>query len=182
MKISVKYKFAFIALILTLLAACSAGNKNIPTPGGGNNNEVLDTSSITLNSFNIVVTGDTSFVMSVTSHDTMNKIVDDSLMVSGFELSGAQLVGLAGFKTFQSIPGTYLTEMAPPSATQAEFGIFKVIRGQRKLYGMNHGQIVITQHDTVNKLVRGWFDVNNKDNTLVHIYMRCRGAFYIKYR
>lgn len=182
MKISIEYRLAFIALIITFFAACSAGNKNIPTPGGGNNTEILDTSSATLNSFKIIVTGDTFFTMSITSHDTLNKIVDDSLLASGFELSGTQLAGLAGFKTFQSIPESYLTEMAPPSATQAEFGIFKTIRGLRKLYVMNHGQIVITQHDTVNKTVRGWLDVNNKDNTLVHIYMRCRAAFYIKYR
>lgn len=145
--------------------------------GGG----IVDTTNTTLNSFKVFVTGDTSFVMNIISADSLNSVVDDSLLVAGLELSGTSLAGVVGFKTFSSEVGTYLTEGAPPGITTAEFGILKTIRGARRIYGMNHGTITITEHDVTAKTVKGRFDVNNEYNITANIYLKCTGYFYIRY-
>jgi hypothetical protein len=180
MKARSKYYLLAVALLGVVFTSCSVGNKDIPTPGGGNTG--VDTSNTTLNSFQIIVTGDTSFVMNVVTADSLNSITDDSVVVAGVELNGTRVVGIMGFKTFASAPGTYLTETAPPDITKAEFGILRTIRGVRKIYSMNHGSIVITEHNTTDKTVKGRFDVNNEYNvTAGGVYLRCRGTFYIKY-
>ncbi|MFN8261684.1 MAG: hypothetical protein U0X41_12170 [Chitinophagales bacterium] len=168
--------FAFLASVLT---SCSVGNKDIPTPGGNSN---VDTTSAALNTFNMIVSGDTSFIMTITSIDSLNTLQDDSLLISGFEFSGTSVVGIFGFKTYASNPDTYITEGSPPGIKTADFGILKTIRGVRKIYDMNHGTITITEHDVTAKTVKGKFDVNNEFNVTANIFLRCRGNFYIKYQ
>jgi len=179
MKVRFEYYFLVVVLLAAVLTSCSVGNKDIPTPGGANSG--VDTSNTTLNSFQVIVTGDTSFIMNIFTADSLNSITDDSLVVAGAELNGTRLEGIMGFKTFASAPGTYLTETAPPDLTKAEFGILRTIRGVRKIYSMNHGSIIITEHNTTEKTVKGRFDVNNEYNITAGIYLRCRGTFYIKY-
>ena len=179
MKSTSRYYTVLFALIAAILTSCSVGNKVIPDPGG---NSGVDNTNTALNTFNIIVSGDTSFIMSVTSIDSLNTLEDDSLVVSGFEFSGTTVVGIFGFKTFASAPGVYLTEGAPPGITTAEFGILKTIRGARRIYSMNHGSVTITEHDVTAKTVKGSFDVNNEFNITANIFLRCRGNFYIKYQ
>lgn len=179
MKFNFRYYGILLALLVALVSACSVGNKVIPDPGGNSN---VDTTNTSLNTFNIIVSGDTSFVMSILSVDSLNSIQDDSLVMTGFELSGATVIGAFGFKTYASAPGEYLTEGSPPGITKAEFGILKTIRGARKIYGMNHGKIIITEHDVVAKTIKGSFDVNNEFNITANIYLRCRGNFYLSYQ
>lgn len=173
------YNFLFIAFIATVISACSVGNKAIPNPGGVIG---VDTSNTTLNKFQIIVTGDTSFVMNITAIDTLNSLVDDSLGVAGIEMDGNKLAGLVGFKTYSSAPGTYLTELTPPGITSAEFGIIKVINGVRRIFVMPHGKIIISEHNIAAKEVKGSFDVNNEFVSEATKTLRCRGSFYIKYK
>ncbi|HMV15122.1 MAG TPA: hypothetical protein PKK18_03290 [Chitinophagales bacterium] len=173
------YKYLIILLFIAISTACSVGNKVIPNPGGISG---VDTSNTTLNAFQIIVTGDTSFIMSITSIDSLNGVYDDSLIVAGLELSGPTLAGGVGFKTFSSSTGDYLTEETPPGINTAQFGILKTIRGVRKIFFMNHGRISITEHNLADKTVKGSFDVNNEFNLTGDIYLRCRGNFYIKYQ
>lgn len=179
MKFSFRYYILLFALTIAVLTSCSVGNKIIPDPGGISG---VDTTNTTLNTFNLIVTGDTSFVMTVISVDSLNTLENDSLIMTGFELNGTVVVGAFGFKTYASAPGVYLTEGAPPGITAAEFGILKTIRGARRIYSMNHGSITITEHDVAAKTVKGKFDVNNEFNLTANIYMRCRGNFYLSYQ
>lgn len=179
MNFSAKYYAILLTLFAAIMTSCSVGNKDIPDPGG---NSTVDTTNTTLNSFKVFVTGDTSFVMTVSSIDSLNTLEDDSLVVAGYELNGRTVSGIVGFKTFASSPGTYITEGSPPGITTAEFGILKTIRGLRRIYSMNHGTVTITSHDVAAKTVKGRFDVNNQYNISANIYLRCTGYFYIKYQ
>lgn len=179
MKARFGYSIAVMTFIVAIISACSVGNKVIPNPGGAGG---VDTSNTTLNNFQIIVTGDTSFIMNITTVDTVNSIVDDSLLVAGIELNGSKVGGLMGFKTYGSNPNTYLTELSPPGITTAEFGIIKEIKGSSKIFTMQHGNITITEHNAAEKTVKGSFDVNNEFNTAGLPYLRCRGSFYIRYQ
>lgn len=179
MNSSFRYFYILVVLAALFATACSVGNKDIPDPGGVTG---VDTSNTTLNSFQVIVSGDTSFIMSVITADSLNAISNDSLVVAGAEIVGTSLSGIVGFKTYSSEAGTYLTEGAPPGITSAEFGILKTIRGVRKIYPMNHGTITITEHNFSAKTVKGRFDVNNEFNITANVYLRCRGNFYIKYQ
>ena len=86
MKFNFRYYGILLALLVALVSACSVGNKVIPDPGGNSN---VDTTNTSLNTFNIIVSGDTSFVMSILSVDSLNSIQDDSLVKA--------LIGLASF-------------------------------------------------------------------------------------
>ncbi len=179
MNSSHKYYGLLLVIFIAALTSCSVGNKVIPDPGGITG---VDTTNTTLNTFTVFVTGDTSFIMNITSIDSLNTLEDDSLIIAGYELNGTALAGLFGFKTYGSSPGTYLTEQAPPGITQAEFGIVKTINGARRIYSMNHGSVTITEHDRTAKTVKGRFDVNNQYNITATRYLRCTGYFYIKYQ
>jgi hypothetical protein len=179
MNFSSKYYGVLFALFVAILTSCSVGNKVIPDPGGNAN---VDTSNTTLNSFKVFVSGDTSFIMNIVTADSLNTVKDDSLLVAGIELNGTALAGIFGLKTYSSAVGTYLTEGAPPGITTAELGIVKTINGVRRIYGMNHGTITITEHDLTAKTVKGRFDVNNEYNITATIYLRCTGYFYIRYQ
>ncbi len=179
MNFASKYYSILFTFFIAILTSCSVGNKVIPDSAG---NSDVDTTNTTLNSFKVYVTGDTSFVMTITTVDSINTLLDDSLIVSGFELNGAALAGLVGFKTYSSSADSYLVEGAPPGITQAEFGLIKTINGVRRLYTMNHGTVTITSHDFVTKTVKGRFDVNNEYNITADRFFKCKGYFYIKYQ
>lgn len=179
MHFSFRYSFLLTLLFALIMSSCSVGNKFIPDPGGVTG---VDTSNTTLNAFQVIVTGDTSFVMSIITADSLNTISNDSLVVAGAEIVGTALSGIVGFKTYGTEPGTYLTEGAPPGITSAEFGILKTIRGARRIYPMNHGTVTITEHNLADKTVKGRFDVNNEFIIPPTLYLRCRGNFYIKYQ
>lgn len=177
------YALLFGVFSIILATSCSVGNKNIPLPNGLNGDSVMiDTSSALINKFQVVVTGDTSFIMSVSAPDSLISIKDDSVGVGALELNGAVLEGFFGFKTFASAPGEYPTETAPPGATKAESVIIKLLKGSRRPLFMNHGKVVITEHDLSTKTIRGYLDVNNQYFPNAHIYLRCQAAFYIRYR
>ena len=179
MNFTSRYYIVLLTIVVAALTSCSVGNKFIPDPGG---NIGVDTTNTTLNSFKVYVTGDTSFTMNITTVDSLNNVVDDSLIVTGYELTGSSLTGLFGFKTYSSDVGSYLTEGSPPGITAAEIGIVKTLNGVRKIYTMNHGTIIITLHDATAKIVKGHFDVNNQYGIGADRYLRAVGYFYIKYQ
>lgn len=179
MNFTFRYYILLFALIVTVLTSCSVGNKYIPDPGGGIG---VDTTNTSLNSFKVYITGDTSFTMNITTADSLNTIIDDSLIVTGYEITGSSLTGLFGFKTFSSAEGSYLTEGSPPGITAAEIGIVKTLNGVRKIYTMNHGTITITLNDPSLKIIKGHFDVNNLYGIGADRYLRAVGYFFIKYQ
>ena len=163
---------AFVAMV----SSCSVGNKVIPDPGG---NIIVDTTG-SLGSFNLIVTGDTSYVVNLlsdTSSAVGNFIVDDSLQVLGLGTNTSVL-----FTTFKSEVGTYYVETSPPGITGGIFVLQEKIGSVVKRYFMIHGKIIITENDTVNKIVKGSFDVNNEFATGSPKLFFLRANFVLRYQ
>jgi hypothetical protein len=177
MKISIKKYYLVLLLIVTaIISSCSVGNKVIPDPAG---NIVVDTSG-TLGSLTLIVTGDTSFnvtLISDTSSAVGNFIVNDSLQIIGVETNSAIL-----FSTADNVPGTYYTETAPPDITTAVFLFQLKVNGITKRYFMPHGKIIITENNTSTGIVRGSFDVNNEFVASADRTLFLRANFILRYK
>ena len=159
-----------------VMPSCKVGNKVIPDPTG---NIPVDTTG-TLGSFTMIVTGDTSFnvtMISDTSSTTGNFVVNDSLQILGLDANN-----VVAFSTAESVAGTYYTETAPPDITSAVF-IYQVKIGTVvKRYFMPHGKIIITENDAVTGVVKGSFDVNNEFVTTADRTLFLRANFVLRYK
>lgn len=173
-----KYYFVLILSIMAIISSCSVGNKVIPDPAG---NISVDTTGI-LGSFNIIVTGDTSFtanLISDTSSVLGNFIVNDSIQIIGSTTDASSIIG---FSTYNSAVGTYYLDMSPPEITSALFILQLKINGVKKRYYMIHGKIIITENDATTGIVKGSFDVNNEYMPTADKTLYIRAYFTLRYK
>ena len=165
MKNTIKIHFALLLLLFTLaVSSCSVGNKDIPDPNG---NISVDTSAA---GFIITVrdttdTKDSTYsvkILSDTSSIIGNRINNDTLEILGVDaLTGTKHTVI--FITYSSEPGSYPTDLTPVGINKAIFIYKTTINSVSQNYFMIHGNINITEKDTIAKVVKGNFDVNNKD-------------------
>lgn len=183
MKISIKKQFGIIAIVVvSMLSACSAGNKVIPDLFDITK---IDSTNDVLSFFTVYGVGDTSFAMEVNSLDSLaldikNTVQDDTIKIFAFQANGTAITTNGIFiSTYGTLPGVYSLDTIGGNPPKAGVLVERTTGGI-SIFQMNRGFVQIREIDSTAKTIKGDLDVNNYANRSGK-KLRVKAYFYMKY-